>query len=83
MRAVSLSGVGMALMGVWNGVPASYRGVPTSVVISKAGLSQNSQAAWTVQIGLRVTDNGKTEAMSRRQAILSFLIGKATEKPTM
>ena len=41
----------MALMGVWNGVPASYRGVPTSVVISKAGLSQNSQAAWTVQIG--------------------------------
>ena len=57
--------------------------VPTSVVISKAGLSQNSQAAWTVQIGLRVTDNGKTEAMSRRQAILSFLIGKATEKPTM
>ena len=26
---------------------------------------------------------GKTEAMSRRQAILSFLIGKATEKPTM
>ena len=73
----------MALMGVWTGVPASYRGVPTSVVISKAGLSQNSQAAWTVQIGLRVTDNGKTEAMSRRQAILSFLIGKATEKPTM
>ena len=32
MRAVSLIGVGMALMGVWNGVPASYRGVPTSVV---------------------------------------------------
>ena len=58
-------------------------GVPTNVAISKAGLSQNSQAAWTVQIGLRVTDNGKTEAMSRRQAILSFLIGKATEKPTM
>ena len=73
----------MDLMGVWNGVPALYHGVLTSVVISKAGLSQNSQAAWTVQIGLRVTDNGKTEAMSRRQAILSFLIGKAMEKLTM
>ena len=60
MRAVSLIGVGMALMGVENGVPASYRGVPTSVVISKAGLSRNSQAAWTAQIGLRVTGNGKT-----------------------
>ena len=34
-------------MGVWNGVPALYLGVPTNVVISKAGLSQNSQAAWT------------------------------------
>ena len=79
----SLIGVGTALRGVWNGVPALCLGVPTNVAISKAGLSQNSQAAWTVQIGLRVTDNGKTEAMSRRQAILSFLIGKATEKPTM
>lgn len=75
--------LGTALRGVWNGVPALCLGVPTNVAISKAGLSQNSQAAWTVQIGLRVTDNGKTEAMSRRQAILSFLIGKATEKPTM
>ena len=56
---------------------------PTSVVISKAGLSRNSQAAWTAQIGLRVTDNGKTETTSRRQAILFSLIGKATEKPTM
>lgn len=72
MRAVSLIGVGTALRGVWNGVPALCLGVPTNVAISKAGLSQNSQAAWTVQIGLRVTDNGKTEAMSRRQAILSF-----------
>ena len=83
MKAVRSSGHSMDLTAGRNGVPASYRGVPTSVVISKAGLSQNSQAAWTVQIGLRVTDNGKTEAMSRRQAILSFLIGKATEKPTM
>ena len=32
---------------------------------------------------LRVTDNGKTETTSRRQAILFSLIGKATEKPTM
>lgn len=69
--------------GVWNGVPALYLGVPTNVAISKAGLSQNSQAAWMVQIGLRVTGNGKTETTSRRQAILFSLIGKATEKPTM
>ena len=83
MRAVSLIGVGTALRGVWNGVPALCHGVLTSVVISKAGLSRNSQAAWTAQIGLRVTDNGKTETTSRRQAILFSLIGKATEKPTM
>lgn len=56
---------------------------PTNADISKAGLSQNLQAAWMVQIGLRVTGNGKTEVMSRRQAILFSLIGKATEKPTM
>ena len=31
----------------------------------------------------QVTDNGKTETTSRRQAILFSLIGKATEKPTM
>ena len=79
----SLIGVGTALRGVWNGVPALYLGVPTNVAISKAGLSQNSQAAWMVQIGLRVTGNGKTETTSRRQAILFSLIGKATEKPTM
>jgi len=83
MRAGSLIGVGTALRGVWNGVPALYLGVPTNVAISKAGLSQNSQAAWMVQIGLRVTGNGKTETTSRRQAILFSLIGKATEKPTM
>ena len=53
-------------------MPASYRGVPTSVVISKTGLSRNSQAAWTAQIGLRVTDNGKTEITSRRQADIIF-----------
>ncbi len=45
--------------------------------------SLNFLAAWTAQIGLRVTDNGKTETTSRRQAILFSLIGKATEKPTM
>ena len=73
----------MALMGVWNGVPALCHGVPTNADISKAGLSQNLQAAWMVQIGLRVTGNGKTEVMSRRQAILFSLIGKATEKLTM
>ena len=58
-------------------------GVPTNADILRAGLSRNSQAAWTVQIGLRVTDNGKTETTSHKQAILSFLIGKATEKLTM
>ena len=41
------------MRGVWNGVPALCHGVLTSVVISKAGLSRNSQAAWTAQIGLR------------------------------
>lgn len=73
----------MALTGVWNGVPVLCLGVPTSADILKTGLSPNLQAAWMVQIGLRVTDNGKTEATSRRQAILSFLIGKAMEKLTM
>ena len=81
-EAVSLIGVGTALRGVWNGVPALCHGVLTSVVISKAGLSRNSQAAWTAQIGLRVTDNGKTETTSRRQAILFSLIGKATVQQT-
>ena len=83
MREVSLIGVGTALRGVWNGVPALCHGVPTNVVISKAGLSRNSQAAWTAQIGLRVTDNGKTETTSRRQAIFIFFDGRAREKPTM
>ena len=78
-----LIGVGMALMGVWNGVPALCHGVPTNADILRVGLSLNFLAAWTVQIGLRVTDNGKTETTSRRQEILSFLIGKATEKLTM
>lgn len=73
----------MALMGVWNGVPALCHGVPTNADILRVGLSLNFLAAWTVQIGLRVTDNGKTETTSRRQEILSFLIGKATEKLTM
>ena len=73
----------MALRGVWNGVPALCNGVPTIADILRAGLSLNFLAAWTAQIGLRVTDNGKTETTSRRQAILSFLIGKATEKLTM
>lgn len=72
MRAVSLIGVGMALKGVWNGVPVMCLGVPTNADILRAGLSRNSQAAWTVQIGLRVTDNGKTETTSHKQAILSF-----------
>ena len=62
--------------GVWNGVPALCHGVPTNADILRAGLSLNFLAAWTAQIGLRVTDNGKTEAMSRRQAILSFLMGR-------
>ena len=83
MRAVSLIGVGMALMGVWNSVPALCHGVPTNADILRAGLSLNFLAAWTAQIGLRVTDNGKTETTSRRQAILFSLIGKATEKLTM
>ena len=83
MRAVSLIGVGTALRGVWNGVPALYLDAPTNADILTVGLSRNSQAAWTVQIGLMVTYNGKTEIMSRRQAILFSLIGKATEKLTM
>lgn len=62
----------MVLTGVWNGVPALCLGVPTNADILTVDLSRNSQAAWTVQTGLKVTDNGKTEAMSRRQAILSF-----------
>ena len=57
--------------------------VPTNADILTVDLSRNSQAAWTVQTGLKVMDNGKTEAMSSRQVILSFLIGKAMEKPTM
>lgn len=83
MRPVTLIGVGMILTVVWNSVPALCLGVPTNADILTVDLSRNSQAAWTVQTGLEVTDNGKTEAMSRRQVILSFLIGKAMEKPTM
>ena len=49
----------------------------------ESGIIPNFLAAWTAQIGLRVTDNGKTEITSRGQAILFSLIGKATEKPTM
>ena len=64
-------------------MPALCHGVPTIADILRAGLSLNFLAAWTAQIGLRVTDNGKTETTSRRQAILFSLIGKATEKPTM
>ena len=82
MRAVSLIGRGTALTPVWNGVPALYLGVPTNVAISKAGLSRNLQAVWTARIGLRATGNGKTEAMSRRQATSSSLIGRAMEKQT-
>lgn len=55
---------------------------PTNVAISKAGLSRNLQAVWTARIGLRATGNGKTEAMSRRQATSSSLIGRAMEKQT-
>lgn len=83
MWEVSPIGLGMALMGVWNSVPALCHGVPTNADILRVGLSLNFLAAWTAQIGLRVTDNGKTETTSRRQAILSFLIGKAMEKLTM
>ena len=49
----------MALMGVWNGVPASYRGVPTSVVISKRDYPQIRRLRGRCKIGLRVTDNWK------------------------
>ena len=45
MRAVSPIGRGTALTGVWNGVPASYRGVPTSAAIWTAALCRNLQAA--------------------------------------
>ena len=38
-------GRGTALTGVWNGVPASYRGVPTSAAIWTAALCRNLQAA--------------------------------------
>ena len=58
--------------GVWNGVPALCHGVPTIADILRAGLSLNFLAAWTAQIGLRVTDNGKTEITSRRQADIIF-----------
>lgn len=65
----------MALRGVWNGAPALCHGVPTIADILRAGLSLNFLAAWTAQIDLRVTDNGKTEITSRGQAILFSLIG--------
>ena len=45
MRAVSPIGRGTALTGVWNGVPASSVGVPTSAVIWNAALCRNLQAA--------------------------------------
>ena len=44
-EAVSPIGRGTALTGVWNGVPASYRGVPTSAAIWTAALCRNLQAA--------------------------------------
>ena len=72
MWAVRLIGRGTALTLVWNGAPVSFRGVPTIADILRAGLSLNFLAAWTAQIGLRVTDNGKTETTTRRRAKLSF-----------
>ena len=73
----------MALTGVWNGVPALYHGAPTSAAIWTVASYRNFPSVRTVWTGLAAMGNGKTEAMSHRQAILSFLIGMGTEQPTM
>lgn len=73
----------MVLTGVWNGVPALCHGVPTSAAIWTAASYQDFHFARTVWTGLAAMGNGKAEAMSHRQAILSFLIGMGTEQPTM
>ena len=53
-------------------MPALCHGVPTIEYLLRAGLSLTFLAAWTAQFGLRVTDNGKTEITSRRQADIIF-----------
>lgn len=68
MLAVSLIGHGMALEAVWNGAPASYRGVPTSAAISKTALSRNSPVVSTAYSGSKIVGNGQTTAHSLHRA---------------
>ncbi len=74
---------GTALTGVWNGVPASFRGVPTSAAISTAALSPSLQDASTAPNGLRTEGNGRTAALRQKRDKLSSLTGRVTGKPTM
>ena len=73
----------MDLAGVWNGVPASHRGVPTSAAIWRAASSRNSPSVRMAWTGSKAEGNGKTGTMSRKQATLSFLIGEMTAQSTM
>ena len=73
----------MDLTGVWNGVPASLRGVPTSAAIWRAASSRNSLSARMAWTGLKVKGSGRTRTMSRRQATLFSLIGEMTALSTM
>lgn len=83
MRAGNLTGAGTVLTAGWNGAPALCLGVPTSAVISKAGLFRSSPAVLTEQTGSSPVISGTTATMSRKLAILYSLTGRATAKPTM
>lgn len=83
MRAGNLTGAGTVLTAGWNGAPALCLGVPTSAVISKAGLFRSSPAVLTEQTGSSPIISGTTATMSRKLAILYSLTGRATGLQTM
>ena len=82
MRADSLTGAGMDLTAEWNGVLASYLGVPTSAAILTADLFRSLPDVFRVQSGLSLTVSGKTETMNLKPEILSSLTGKVMEVQT-
>lgn len=82
ISAANRIGVGTALIPVWNGAPALFRGRRMSAAISTQGLFRNSQAVFKALTGSRSVGFGRTAALRRQQVISFSLIGRATAKPT-
>ena len=78
---MSRTGAGTVLTAEWSGAPALLAGVPTSADILKLASFQSLQPVHLrVCRGSRSADCGRTTAMSRAPATLSFSIGMMAAK---